>query len=467
MAEIACYVPAHEVKGSYAHDCFDTRMYPGLMMCRDALIRAGYDVDYCSAATVSRYRLVLISLTSDCDLWQFIRERQAWEGGEYKVAVGGPGVLNPQVLLGLCDYISLGRGERTVVELAEAVLGGHVLHGGSVIHTPDYSEGEEYRLAQASEPYPYEIGLGRKRWREENIGCNHKCLFCGYTWHRAHVGGVYRTDSLFNSTDNERAMLDLARTGFADMEHLRITAIDGSSERLRRMVNKPIPDSSVSELVRAMGRVKPRQVKVYNIVGMPTESREDWTAFIDAIRDGDRDCGEKYPQASVLLHNTPFRAMPCTPMACAPMTYRDYRGMFGATDPSLKGNVFFKGRGTFAVEGMGCDSLASTSMSCMVWRGDRRTASAIVRLALHRGFNSASGRVKLATIESVCDIRGLFEAKDPSDLPASNVRTYARVERLYDRYRWLEPATTGAKRRCRSQSRCVRTRSGSPTPSLR
>jgi hypothetical protein len=450
-AEIACYVPRHEVKGSYAKDCFDTRMYSGLMVAKDILERAGYEVDLAGAPSLGRYRLVLASLTSDCDVWQYIRERQSWPSGDYRVALGGPGVLNPQPLLGICDYIQLGRAEGSVLELAEAVLKGHTAHGGSLIRCADYDPGEEYRIAQSG-MYPHAVQLGAKTFQESNLGCNHKCLFCGYTWHRRHCAesGRFHTDGLFTSADNERAMLDLAKTGFADMGHLRITAIDGISERLRRMVNKPIPDSLVSRLVEEMGRIKPRQVKVYNIVGLPTETAEDWKALPEAIAQGDGRCPERYPQASVLVHDTPFRATPCTPMACAPMAYREYRGMLGATRPDLKGNLFYKGRGTFAVEGMGCDSLSSVAMSAMVIRGGRETGDAIRRLALHKGFNSADARTKLATIQSVCDIRRLFDAKDPSELPTSNIRTYARVERLYDRYRWLEPATTGARRRWRS-----------------
>ena len=447
MAEIACYVPTLKVAGhDFKNDSFDTRQWTGLCMVKDALERAGHEVDFCSSATVSRYRLVFVSLTSDRSIWEFWRERRTWEPGEYRVAVGGFGVLNPKVLLGLCDYIQLGRGERTSVELADAVLKGHALHGGSVIHVPDYSEGEEYRLAQATEPYPHEVVQTVRVYKEGHIGCNHKCAFCGYSWHRVHVGGEFRNDFGGAHIEQERAMLDLKRSGWADLGRLRVTALDGSSERIRRMVNKPIADADVEERMARLCEGKGRSVKLFNVVGYPTETIEDWRDLEEVMARADARSEPKDTRVGFGLHNTPFRAFPLTPMACSPMAYREYRLMFGAMAPNLPGKMFFSGRALYGAEDFGCDSLAATAMSCMVWRGHEKAADTIRRLALHDRFWTAPSKVKLATIESVCDIRRMFEAKDPADLPTSNIRTYAKVEKLYGRYRDLPPATTGARR---------------------
>ena len=447
-AEIACYVPGLKVAGhDYKNDSFDTRLWTGLCMVKDALERAGHEVDFCSAATVSRYRLVFASLTSDRSVWGFWRERALWEPGEYKVAVGGFGVLNPKVLLGLCDFIQLGRGEATSVELAEAVLKGHSLHGESVIHAPDYDPGEEYRLAQTSEPYPHEVVQAVRVYKEGHIGCNHKCAFCGYSWHRVHVGGEFRNDFGENRVEQERAMRDLKASGWDDLRHLRVTAIDGTSERLRYLVNKRIPDADVEELLARLCDHGGGNVKLFNVVGYPTETLADWRDLVEVFGRAEARSEPRETRFGIGLHNTPFRAFPLTPMACSPMAYRDFRGMFGAMAPRLPGKQFFKGEALFGTEDFGCDSLPATAMSCMVWRGDERTADAIRRLALHGRFWGADSRTKLATIESVCDVRKMFEAKDPAELPTANIRTYAKVEKLYDRYRWLPPATTGARRR--------------------
>lgn len=449
-AEIACYVPTLKVAGhEFKDESFDTRQWTGLCMVKDALEQAGFEVDFCSAATVNRYRLVLASLTSDRSVWEFWRERARWAPGDYKVAVGGFGVLNPQMLLGLADYLQLGRDEKTVLELADAVLRGHTLHGGSIIHTPDYSPAEEYRLEQTRETYPREVRLAKTVYREGHIGCNHKCAFCGYSWHRLNVGGEFRNDFGEGRIDQERAMLELKRSDFADLRHLRVTALDGSSERLRFMVNKRIADADVEELLARLCDHGGGNVKLFNVVGYPTEALADWKDLIGVFERAEARSRPRTPMMGMGLHNTPFRAFPLTPMACAPMAYREYRKMFGAMAPGLPGGQFFKGRALFGTEDFGCDSLAATAMSCMVWRGGVELAGTLKRLALHDRFWKAGTRTKLATLEAVCDIRRLFDAKDPAELPTSNIRTYARVERMYDRYRWLEPATTGAKRRWR------------------
>lgn len=58
---------------------------------------------------------------------------------------------------------------------------------------------------------------------------------------------------------------------------LRTTAIDGMSERLRYMVNKRISRRSLEMFLRDMiqSDAKPHQIKLFNVVGYPTETEQD------------------------------------------------------------------------------------------------------------------------------------------------------------------------------------------------
>ncbi|KPK41647.1 MAG: hypothetical protein AMK72_15020, partial [Planctomycetes bacterium SM23_25] len=64
---------------------------------------------------------------------------------------------------------------------------------------------------------------------------------------------------------------------------LRIVGLDGFSERLRRMVNKPISRGMLRAFFSGLGssKVPPNRVKVYNIFGYPTETEDDWSEFVE------------------------------------------------------------------------------------------------------------------------------------------------------------------------------------------
>ena len=67
MSDVAIYVQRAYDRETYAKESYDIRIWAGVEMVRDALERAGVGVEYCSAATVHRYRVVLVSITSSRD----------------------------------------------------------------------------------------------------------------------------------------------------------------------------------------------------------------------------------------------------------------------------------------------------------------------------------------------------------------------------------------------------------------
>ena len=59
--KVAVYVQGRYAKPAYKVESYDTRAWPGLELVCHALRQAGIEVGYCSAATVDRYRVVLVS----------------------------------------------------------------------------------------------------------------------------------------------------------------------------------------------------------------------------------------------------------------------------------------------------------------------------------------------------------------------------------------------------------------------
>ena len=112
--KIAIYIIKKNAKQAYKKECFDIRVNAGLMVVKDILNRKGYDVDYCSSANVHKYDVILFNITSDCDFWAFIAERVKWQKGNYKVVLGGAGVLNVRPFLTVADYFVLGRAENVI-----------------------------------------------------------------------------------------------------------------------------------------------------------------------------------------------------------------------------------------------------------------------------------------------------------------------------------------------------------------
>lgn len=436
--KIGIYVLNKYAKQTYSKECYNVRLNAGMSVVCDILRRAGFtSIDYCSAATAHKFDMIMYSVTSDCDWWEFIAERVTWHKGDYKVCVGGQGVLNPRPFLQYVDYFILGRAEGIQDKLAQAILYGEECIDEHIVSSKSFSMDKLYFINQVDSIYPYDIQLDNgQTYHEDVIGCNHKCLFCGYTWHRKQAAQEeFNYSGLWNGgVDRERAMIDMHNGIDVDLVKLRTTAIDGLSERIRFMVNKKITRDMLREFLQRLAKCeKPHQVKFYNIIGYPTETFEDWEEFVEDIRIVDSGLPKTDKQTSILLHSTPFRAMPATPLACKPMSYMNYRGLIAKKlgHGRYKGNIFYQGNSIWAVESMATESLSTVIQSAIIWRGTEKDTDNIVKLACSNKFQSASAKVKQATLEKYFDVDNLFGEFTPDTLPTRNIRTYCKVEKMW------------------------------------
>jgi len=452
MPRVAIYIQSKYAKQTYAVESYDVRAWPGMEMVRDALERAGIEVGYCTQDTVDRYDVVLMSITGMCDWWPFVAERLTWPRGRYQVVVGGAAVLNIRPFLEYADYFVLGRGERVAPPLVAALLRGEAFEHPSVVRSRDFSPDKAYLIAQAEACYEHTTTMANgKPFTEEAIGCQQRCLFCGYTWQRAHVGMTQRYagagNALYKGSD-ERTMfeLDLDHPETWDVDYegkksnkLRIIGLDGLSERLRRMVNKPITREMLHKFLAGLHVIPhPHRVKVYNIIGYPTETESDQMEFIDTLIEADAttpSLGDR-KQWGIELVSTPFRAMPATPGAYWPMSYVNYRYSLGPRFKSRgyyrpwegKENVFFQGRSLWSYETFGTEHLATVVFDCLGLRGTEDHAAVARAIVLNRAFWGASGAVRLATLERYLDVEDLFRPYRLHDLPTRYLRTYVTPE---------------------------------------
>ena len=438
--KICAYVQNAYAKATYKNECMDARQFVGLRVVMDCLERADYAVEYAGMATVHEYDVVLVSLTSDCDWWSYITERQQWRKGHYTVLIGGAGVLHIAPFLPWFDAAMFGRGERLIVPLVQGIERGERYEHESICWADTFSPDKVYRLAQVDRPYCHSIQLSAdKTFAEGAIGCNHRCLFCGYTWQRKFASPYkhYRMeDSLFgNIADKERAMLDWNENpDSVDFSKLRTTAIDGMSERLRVGVNKKITREIMHRFLTAMmgSEAKPHRLKFYNICGYPSETEEDWMEFREELEKADAATKIDGKQWCIDLHSTPFRAMPATPMACAPMRLRNYRGVFdNVLGPEWPGGIIFKGRRIWAVNSFCIEGLSTVMLSAIAHRGEQADCENIGRLCATPKFWRASAAVKEATLAKYFDVEKLFGAFTPETLPSRYLRTYCAIEKMW------------------------------------
>ena len=101
------------------------------------------------------------------------------------------------------------------------------------------------------------------------------------------------------------------RTGFT-------FAPEAASDRLREVINKPIPSQELLELVDAVYRRGWRQIKLYFMIGQPTETEEDVLAIAHLAR-AVLDVGRKYHRnkAQVRVSVSTFVPQPHTPFQWA------------------------------------------------------------------------------------------------------------------------------------------------------
>ena len=434
--KIAFYVLNKYAKQTYSKECFDVRLNAGIAVCKDILNRSGYEVNYCSSADVQNYDLVFFSVTSDCDWWEFVAERLNWQKGDYKVAVGGQGVLNVRPFLQYVDYFLLGRAEGAIDDFVRGIEECGEYESSYVICSRTFDVDKKYEIKQTEKIYPYDIRLENgQTYHEDVIGCNHKCLFCGYTWQRKHVvQEEFSYSGLWNGgKDRERAMIDIHNGIEVDLVKLRTTAIDGLSERLRFAVNKKITREMLREFLERLAKCeKPNQVKFYNIIGYPEETEDDWWEFIDDVRKVDEQMKRSEKQTSILLHSTPFRAMPATPLACKPMSYKNYRGLVAKIlGKGMKGNIFYQGNAMWCVESMSTESLPTVIQSAIVWRGTEKDSDNFAKVARSKKFCGASAAVKQKTLEQYFDVEQLFAEFSPQTLPTRYLKTYSKIEKMW------------------------------------
>lgn len=434
-APVGAYVQKIYANQAYTHECYNVRKWPGFEMVIDAVRRSGVMVEHCGENTVNKYQVILVSLINGRDWFTFISERVNWPKGNYKVVVGGSGVLNVTPFLEYADYFVLGRGEIIGPQLVKALLAGEGFQHESVIKATDFSPDKKYVIAQATAPYPHEFNTANgTRFQEGESGCKYKCFFCSYTWQRRYIGAG---GDFTSNCPVENTMLDLLKAGDEKWHNLRIVGLDGLSERLRFNINKRISKEAFIEFLVRLTYLpeKASRIKIFMIVGYPTEGDQDYNEYLECFTTADKKANPKrLDRWGLVTHCTPFRAMPPTPCRLWPMAYKNFRGQLkNRIRANLRGDeyvgaTFFQGHHLWSIESSGTDSLAAAIEEMLTVRGDFGDAVNIRRLALTKKYWHAPYIGRLRTLEASFDTHKLMAAYTPEAIPTRYLKTYCEVK---------------------------------------
>jgi len=373
-----------------------------------------YELDYFNA----------VQLLKSSDIPVFASDR-----GEHHpllIAGGAAVTANPEPLSAVFDCFAIGEAEAILPQLTKVLLEciesprDELLRELAIVpgvYIPIFSSGPVVRQAAkdigdfstTSVVLTRETELGDLYLMEIARGCSRACRFClaGYHFrpmryrpvdsllkqakqglqYRTRLGlvsaaisdhpqidelitGLRRMDAEFSvSSVRIKPLSDILLQGLADSGTKTITlAPEAGSERLRRFISKGISEDDILSAADRVAGYGFKQMKLYFMIGLPTETEEDIVSIIDLAR-ATKSVIDKYRSGIHLTLNiTPFVPKAGTPFQWLPMaTGEELKLRFGLLKKGLSGK---------GIE-VKADSIEWALVQGMLARGDSRLGNVI------------------------------------------------------------------------------------------
>ena len=387
----------HPLKQRQKNNSFEGNYNIGANVIIDVLKRNNIECDFCTVDTADKYKIVLVSFTSDFDcisFYQSVALLPTWQPTKRSFCVigGGEGMQNPTVIRNYVDYGVFGRAENIIVDLVDCVLGGKLFEHESVMNLPEL---HDVKVAQARDLYPYEIKLGgekKKTWNESFIGCPNKCLFCHYSWSRKWIGGdTYHQGDLTLRRSSEILWKDIQ--AITSKEGRIRSAIDGSSERLRMAYGKKITNKEVIDGIDHLGSFDGITVlMVYNISNMPHETQKDRDELYGIVKQAN-----PKNRVIVVFQSTPFRASLLTPLMFAPVR------LFPCTS-DLRAQAIYDSDNLRVMHSFSNEGAYSQLQTMIVNRATPETDKLFHTICFHPKMRNGTARKRVKRLESSFDL---------------------------------------------------------------
>ena len=206
-------------------------------------------------------------------------------------------------------------------------------------------------------------------------------------------------------------------------------APEAGTERLRAVINKPISDEDVLATTDAVFSHGWHSIKLYFMVGLPSETDEDVEAIVDLVRRV-RDVARQYhpaPQINVAV--SPFVPKPHTPFQWAAF----------CDEETLKKRIRILQRGLRRVKGVRLkwQEVAMSRLEALLARGDRRLADVVYNAwRLGAKLDSWTDQLRMDAWEKAMEQAKLtwhqfLKERSPQDpLPWDHIRTGVQKDYL-------------------------------------
>ena len=281
----------------------------------------------------------------------------------YRLVGGHPTVSNPRPMIPFADAVCIGEGETWIGAALERLAATDAIESltdlpGTIVSSRwqpgmDLPPSNVERPLPDNPPYLNRPGTLSAAWYIEIArGCPYGCAFCGLgncvpfrlyskdqVKHVLDQADTKKTRKINFYAPDEASHPDFSElydylrqkgfaAGFSSMRiesvlrrgippiptnYLIRVGIDGLSERIRRLVKKPILDSQVVEYFTYLIDRGYVQFKTFFIFGYPWETKEDWEAFEHLMRRVMNIPLRK--NVSLRIKWTPFIPQPGTPLA--------------------------------------------------------------------------------------------------------------------------------------------------------
>jgi radical SAM superfamily enzyme YgiQ (UPF0313 family) len=396
------------LKAKRKNNSFDGNGNVGASVVKELLENDGLQVGFCTPQTAKNFKIILVSMTSSYDIISFYKNVSPlahWKrvNRKFKVVCGGFGMQNPVSIRNYIDYAIFGRGEGVVEPLVKALLDGKTYEHKSIMALPD--------IAPVWINQPEKL-LSMKCYSETFSGCPHKCLFCHFTWARVRIGD----ESAYVQTDLTGGSPELTWKQMLKWEQKigrARSAIDGFSERMRYSFGKRISDEEIVEGINHRGSFEGNTVlTVYNIGNMPLEDRNDRDHLELVLKKAN-----PKNRVVVVLHTTPFRPSPATPMQWASAklspSYHHIGGKFFCDRPNLQ-----------LCHSRGNESAYSHLMTLVVERATEKSDKLFHAIATNSKLNSMKVMDSIKAIENNFDLTQYLREYELGEEPTWFLNSY-------------------------------------------
>ncbi len=318
-----CVVQTHGRLGNHRNKNLDRVSAADSFGARLIRSEIPWQYDIVSMDRIANYDFALLSITSVVEMESVLKCSRGISKGSCVVIAGGMGMLNVWPMYDLIDVAVFGRAEGQIAR---------VLAGESFPNVwrkkADPSVRGDYMIRQADRLLPGEIA----------VGCHKRCSFCQYSAiRRQPFTANYSPGRGLHEDDWNSIELKAGRN---------ISAWDGLSELTRRRVRKNITDAQITRKLTAL-RVahhdRASNIKIYNIVGYPWETKHTYDSDMRAIADLLHDCDGRGGRILIMFCLTPFSPEPFTEMQSLNVAFENWHGIAGQWGPFGRERQVFNG----------------------------------------------------------------------------------------------------------------------------